>query len=177
MATGLVLLTVLSLAAAGCTSGPTDPDPSQSASPSAVTLAPAPVSSTGAAAADPAVWAAVRFEQAHCAWDYRQPLAAYVAAQRALATAAYGRELAAETDTASWRQEVVAGRQVVTCDVTDARRLVGAPSTATTVYTRLTASAHITSSMGSFDAGDRLVSLRVELVDGHWLVAGPYTGG
>lgn len=142
----------------------------------AVTLAPSPIA-TSQIGHDPALAAAVHFEQRHCAWTWRRPLTAYVAAQRSLATTEFGRQLAAAADPGSWHREVILGRQVVTCSVTAAHRLVGAPSTSTSVYTRLAVAEHVTSTMGSFAGGERLASLRVQLVDGRWLVAGPYTGG
>lgn len=172
-----VLLLALTLTVAGCTSGGgSSADVTDPPSSPAVSLAPRAVPSS-LARTDPAVWAAVRFEQAHCSWNWKQPLASYVAAQRALATAQYGRQLAAEADPVSWRQEVIAGQQTVTCSVTAAHRLVGAPTSPTLVYTRLTITENVTSTLGSFSGGERLVSLRVQLVDGRWLVAGPYTGG
>lgn len=172
-----VLLLVLTLTVAGCTSaGGDSADVTDPPSSPAVSLAPSAVPGS-LARTDPAVWAAVRFEQAHCSWTWTQPLAGYVTAQRALATTQYGQQLAAAADPVSWREEVVTGRQTVTCSITAAHRLVGAPTSPTSVYTRLTTTEHITSALGDFSGGERLVSLHVQLADGRWLVAGPYTGG
>ncbi len=170
----LVLLVVL-LPLAGCSRSQTTSTTSTTRS-SAVSLAASPAADS-LARTDPAVWAAVRFEQAHCSWDWRQPRQTYIAAQQALATAAYGRQLAADADPASWRQEVVAGKQQVRCTVTAPTRLGGAPSTSTSVYVRMSVREHVTSTMGSFDGGDKIASWLVSLVDGHWLVAGTFAGG
>jgi hypothetical protein len=143
---------------------------------SAVSLAPSPAADS-LARTDPAVWAAVRFEQAHCSWDWRRPLQTYIAAQQALATLGYGRQLAAAADPASWQQEVVVGKQQVRCTVSAPTRLGGAPSTSTSVYVRMSVHEHVTSTMGSFDGGARIASWFVSLVDGRWLVAGAFIGG
>lgn len=169
-----LLIALLVLAMTGCSRVPTSS--TSSSAPPAVTLAPSPASAR-LAQTDPAVWAAVLFERAHCAWDWRRPLTAYIAAQQALAIPAYGNQLAARTDPVSWRREVVAGRQQVTCTVSRAQRLVGAPSTSTTVYVRMSVEEQVTSAMGSFDGGPKLAAWRVELVDRHWLVAGSFEGG
>lgn len=169
-----LLLVLIVLAMTGCSASSTSS--ATPSSPAAVTLAPAPASG-GLARTDPAVWAAVRFEQVHCAWDWRHPLADYVTAQQALATPAYGKQLAAGADPTSWRKEVVAGQQQVTCTVSTPHRLVGAPSTSTSVYVRMSVDEQITSTMGSFDGGQSIASWRVQNTAGLWLVAGPFQGG
>ena len=169
-----LVLVLLVLPMAGCSRS--SGSPTAPSAPPAVTLAPPPVG-TRLARIDPAVWAAARFEQAHCSWDWRRPLAAYVAAQQALATPAYGKLLAAAADPASWHDEVVAGKQQVTCTVSAPHRLVGAPSTSTSVYVRMSVAEHVTSMMGSFDGGARIASWLVQRVDGRWLVAGTFDGG
>lgn len=169
-----LVIVVLVLPLAGCARSAA-PATSPS-SPPAVTLAPS-AAATGLASTDPAVWAAVRFEQAHCSWDWRRPLVSYVAAQQQLATAAYGQHVAAIADPVSWRQEVVAGRQQVTCTVSAAHRLVGAPSTSSTVYVRMSVAEQVTSTMGDFAGGDKIASWLVQRVDGRWLVAGTFDGG
>ncbi len=143
---------------------------------SAVSLAPSPAGDT-LARTDPAVWAAVRFEQTRCSWDWRRPLTAYVAAQQPLATPQYRGQLAAEIDAVSWLGEVVAARQQVTCTVSAPHRLVGAPSTATSVYVRMSVTEQVTSTLGSFTGGGRTASWLVRRINGRWLVAGTFTGG
>lgn len=170
-----LLLALLVLAMTGCSASATS-SATPSSPPPVVTLAPAPAGA-GLARTDPAVWAAVRFEQVHCTWDWRHPLAAYVTAQQSLATPAYGKQLAAAADPTSWRKEVVAGQQQVTCTVSRPHRLVGAPSTSTSVYVRMSVNEQITSTMGSFDGGQSIVSWRVANIAGQWLVAGPFQGG
>lgn len=169
-----LVLVLLVLPLAGCarsTGSSTSPS-----SPPAVTLAPS-AAVTGLARTDPAVWAAVRFEQAHCSWDWRRPLRAYVATQQALAAPIYGQQIAATADAVSWRHEVVAGRQQVTCTVSEAHRLVGAPSTSSTVYVRMSVAEQVTSTMGDFAGGDKIASWLVQRVGGRWLVAGTFDGG
>jgi hypothetical protein len=169
-----LVLVLLVLPIAGC-SRSSSSSPVPSASP-AVTLPPSPVS-TDLARTDPAAWAAARFEQARCSWDWHRPRAAYVAAQQALATPGYGKKLAATADPTSWREEVVAGKQEVTCTVGAPHRLVGAPVTSTSVYVRMSVAEHVTSMMGSFDTGARIASWVVQRVDGRWMVAGTFDGG
>lgn len=77
----------------------------------------------------------------------------------------------------SWRTEVVAGQQIVACTISSAHRLIGAPSTSTSVYTRMSVTEQVTSTMGSFTGGHRIVSWLVQRVQGHWLVAGTFDGG
>jgi len=169
-----IVLMLLAAALTGCSHGSdTSPVVAPSLSPS---LAPTPVSSP-LARSDPAVWAAVRFEQAYCAWDWRRPQASYVNQQQQLATPQFGVQLAADADPVSWREEVVAEQQQVTCTITQAQRLVGAPSTATAVYVRMNVDEHVNSTMGSFDAGQKLASWRVQDRGGQWLVAGSFEGG
>lgn len=171
----LAILVLLLVPLTGCHAGG-QPASGPSTATAAVALALSPAGS-GLSRSDPAVWAAVQFELAHCRWDWRQPQAAYVAMQRLYATAAYGAQLAGSADTGSWQNEVVAEHQVVTCTVTSAHRTIGAPSTATHVYVRMTASAQISSSQGDFTAGDASASWLVVLTSGHWLVSGPFEGG
>ena len=171
-----LVLVLIVLAAAGCTGSD---ETSTTPSPPAPAVSPAP-SAAGTALArtdDLAVWAAVRFEQAHCSWDWRRPLAGYVAAQQELATARYGQQLAAGADPVSWRHEVLSDRQQVSCTVSAAHRLAGAASTSTRVYVRMSVAEQITSTMGSFAGGDRIASWLVQRVAGRWLVAGTFTGG
>lgn len=172
----VLLLSLVVLAMAGCSLRSATTSSSSSTAARSAALAPSPVP-TRQLAGDPALAAAVAFERAHCAWTWRQPMASYVAAQQVLATPAYRSRIAAEADPVSWRTEVVAEQQSVTCTVSAAHRLVGAPSTSTRVYTRLTVTEHITSTMGNFTGGQQLVSWLVQLVDGHWLVAVPFSGG
>jgi hypothetical protein len=169
-----IVLMLLTVALTGCSrSGAASPATTPSLSPS---LAPAPVSST-LARTDPAVWAAVRFEQAYCGWDWRRPQATYVAQQQQLATPQFGVQLAADADPVSWREEVVAEQQQVTCTISQAERLVGAPSTDIAVYVRMNVEEQVNSTMGSFDAGQKLASWRVQRSGGQWLVAGSFEGG
>ncbi len=165
---------VLALPLAGCARSAGSS--TSTSSPPAVTLAPSAAAS-GLARTDPAVWAAVRFEQAHCSWDWRRPLGVYVAAQQQLATPAYGQQIAATADPVSWRQEVVVGQQQVTCTVSQAHRLVGAPSTSSTVYVRMSVAEQVTSTLGDFAGGDKITSWLVQRVAGRWLVAGTFDGG
>ena len=170
-----LVLVLIVLAVAGCSRREeTSPPPSPPAP--AVSLAPS-AAGTALARTDPAVWAAVRFEQAHCSWDWRRPLAGYVAAQQELATARYGQQLAVAADPVSWRHEVLADHQQVSCTVSAAHRLVGAASTSTRVYVRMSVAEQITSTMGSFAGGDSIASWLVQRVAGRWLVAGTFTGG
>ena len=167
-----LVLVLIVLAVAGCSRRD---ETSTTPSPPAPAVSPTPASVV--ARTDPAVWAAVRFEQAHCSWDWRRPLAGYVAAQQALATARYGQQLAVAADPVSWRHEVLADRQQVNCTVSAAHRLVGAASTSTSVYVRMSVAEQITSTMGSFAGGDSIASWLVQRVAGQWLVAGTFTGG
>jgi hypothetical protein len=160
-------------AVTGCGRRPAD---GQYLSLSSSASVPAPAQ-TDLAHRDPAVWAAVKFELAHCQWDWRSPMAAYVGAQKDYASPEYGQQLAVAVDPTSWQQEVVKEQQVVTCAVSAPRRVLNAPSTASQVYVRMTAVSHITSTLGSFEAGDSTASWVVRLVDGHWLVTGPFEGG
>src|SRR4051794_34182679 len=127
-----LILVLVVLPMAGCSRSQTTSRTSTRSS--AVSLAPSPAADS-LAHTDPAVWAAVRFEQAHCSWDWRRRLQTYIAAQQALASAVYGHQLAAAADPASWRQEVVAGRQQVRCTVSAPTRLGDAPSTSTSTST------------------------------------------
>lgn len=169
----LLLVLVLALASCSRASAPTPRSMRWSAS---TLLAPAPVSST-LARSDPAVWAAVRFERVHCAWDWHQTRRAYLAAQQQLATPAYAAQLAAASDPAAWQHGVVAQKQTVTCTVSAAHRVVGAPATSSTVYARMTVNTEITSTLGSFVGGQRIASWLVQRVAGRWLVAGSFEGG
>lgn len=172
--TWTIVLMLLAAALTGCSrTGDTSPAPAPSLGP---TVAPTPVRSA-LAQSDPAVWAAVLFEQAYCTWDWRRPQATYVAQQQQLATPQFGVQLAAGSDPVSWREEVVAEQQQVTCTITQAQRLVGAPSTATAVYVRMTVDEHVNSTMGSLDAGQKLASWRIQRSGGQWLVAGSFEGG
>jgi hypothetical protein len=170
-----LVLVLIVLAMTGCTRSEAASSLSTSATTS-VPLAPSPASNA-LARTDPAVWAAVRFEQAHCSWDWRQPRVAYVAAQQALATPRYGTQLATQADPVAWRNEVVADRQQVTCTVSAPHRLVGAPSTATSVYVRMSVAEQVSSTMGGFDGGDSIASWQVQRVASRWLVTGTFTGG
>ena len=170
-----LVLVLIVLAVAGCSRRD---ETSTTPSPAAPAVSPAPTAvGNDPVRADRAVWAAVRFEHAHCSWDWRRPLAGYVAAQQALATPAYGEQLAAAADPVSWRHEVLADHQQVSCTVSAAHRLAGAPSTSTTVYVRMSVAEQITSTMGSFAGGDSIASWLVQRVAGRWLVAGTFTGG
>jgi hypothetical protein len=126
---------------------------------------------------DPAVEAAVRFEQASCTWDWHRPQASYIAQQQQLATPQFGVQLAAAADPVSWHEEVVAGQQQVRCTITQAQRLQGAPSTPTSAYVRMNVDELVDSALGSFDAGQKLASWRVQQLSGVWLVAGSFEGG
>jgi hypothetical protein len=169
-----LVLMLIAAALTGCSrAGSSSPTSSVPAVPS---LAPTPAD-TALAHTDPAVWAAVRFEQAYCSWDWRRPQASYVAEQQELTTPEFATQLAAAADPVSWRDEVVAEHQQVTCTASDAQRLVGAPTSATTVYVRMDVDEQVSSTMGSFDAGQKVASWRVERSGGQWLVAGSFEGG
>jgi hypothetical protein len=172
--TWALVLMLIAVALTGCSRAASSS--SAPSAPAAVSLAPTPANSA-LAHTDPAVWAAVRFEQAYCTWDWRQPQASYVAGQRQLATPEFGTQLASAADPVSWREEVVADHQQVTCTVSQAQRLVGAPTTATAVYVRMSVDEQVSSTMGSFDAGQKVASWRVERRGGQWLVAGSFEGG
>jgi hypothetical protein len=172
-----LLLTVVVLPLASCSRSPARPAPSVSSpAPSSTLLAPPPVSAA-LAHTDPAVGAAVLFEQAHCAWDWHQTRQAYLVGQQRLATSDYVARLAAASDPIAWRDGVVAQKQTVACTVSGAHRAVGAPSTARTVYARMTVNTEVTSTLGTFASGPRIVAWLVELVAGRWLVAGSFEGG
>ena len=172
----LPVIVGLAMSSAGCRAGQPSSEPGRSTAAAAITLASQPAGSVSARA-DPAVWAAVRFELARCRWDWHEPHASYVAAQQAYATPAYATVLARSADAASWAGEVVAERQVVTCAVSDAHRAMHAPTTPTRVFVRMTVSAHISSMLGSFAAGAATASWLVALLRGEWLVNGPFEGG
>jgi hypothetical protein len=167
----LAVLILMPVAVTGCVRGAAPTPASTSSSPSS------PAVGGYLSQTDPAAWAGVQFQLAHCRWDWRQPLAVYVGAQRAFATPAYGVQLASLADPVSWQVEVVAEQQLVTCTVRDPRRVPNAPSTSTSVYVRMTVASHVVSTRGSFDTGTTTASWRVDLVAGKWLVAGPFTGG
>lgn len=171
-----LLLCLIALAVTSCRRA-SAPFPVQRSTTTTTTMTPAAATSSPTPRVDPAVGAAVGFEQRWCSWTWRTPRASYVAAQQQLATPGYARELAAASDPVSWRREVVAGRQTVTCTITAAQRLIGAPSTSTSVYVRMSAAEQITSTLGSFSGGTRIVSWLVRLVDDRWLVAAAFNGG
>jgi hypothetical protein len=169
-----LVLVLIVLAMTGCArSGATS---TSTLSTSAAAPAPEPTS-TEPASTDPAVWAAVRFGQAQCSWDWRRPRLVYVAALQALATPSYGAQLASQVDPVAWQREVVAGRQQVSCTVSAPRRLLGAPSTAASVYVRMSVTEQVSSALGTFVGGDRIASWLVQRVAGRWLVAGTFSGG
>lgn len=126
---------------------------------------------------DAAVTAAVGYELAHCAWDWRTPFAAHVAAETALATPGYARTLRRQADPVTWRSEVIAQRQSVTCTVLDAALMPDAPNDATTSYVRLMVRMHVSSTRGSFDTGELTASCLMRLVNNRWLIDGPFEGG
>lgn len=178
-----VVLVLIALAVSGCSrgGGATGPEGAVVArGRTTMSRTPGP-QVTGPATTDEAVRAAVRFELAHCGWDWRQPLAGYLAAQQAFATPRFDATLAAAADPVSWRKEVLAERQQVTCRVGGARRLPGAPQTPTVAYVRMGVTEQVTSTRGSFVAGHGIASWLVcrEPGDhgGRWLVDGPFNGG
>lgn len=172
----LMLLVLLVTAATGCNRSLPASRQETAHSTTATVPLPRPVPAD-LAAGDPAVWAAVEFELQHCQWDWHTPLAVYVGAQRTYASPEYGQQIAASANQASWQQEVVKEQQAVTCTVSSPIRVPNAPSTAEQVYVRMTADSHITSTRGSFDAGSSTASWIVQLLDGRWLVTGPFEGG
>lgn len=139
-------------------------------------LAPSPVSASPVSA-DPALQAAVLFEQAHCGWDWHESQRAYLAGQQQLATASYGAQLAAAADPTSWQHGVIEQKQTVTCVISGAARFADAPATTTAVYVRMTVNSEITSTLGTFAGGQRIASWLVRRVGGRWLVAGSFDGG
>ncbi|SOD72935.1 hypothetical protein SAMN05892883_2248 [Jatrophihabitans sp. GAS493] len=172
----LLMLVLMATGVAGCGHrAPAAPEPRSALSTSTSAL-PQPAL-TELAHTDPAVWAAVEFELEHCAWNWQIPMATYIGAQQVFASPEYGQQIAAEADPASWQQEVIQEREVVTCTVTGPARVQNAPSTATQVYVRMTANSHITSTLGSFDSGLATASWVVQLAGGHWRVTGPFEGG
>lgn len=172
-----LLMLALVLALTGCSLGST---PSRATRP---VHPPRPVSRTTAPAvithssSEPAVVAAVLFERAHCAWNWHEPRQAYLSAQQRLATSTYAAQLAAASDPTSWRDGVVAQKQTVACTVSDAARAVDAPSSASTVYVRMTVNTEITSTLGTFAGGQRIDSWLLRRVANRWLVAGTFEGG
>lgn len=131
----------------------------------------------GLAVRDPAVWVAVEFEAAHCQWDWREPLAAYVAAQQRYASPRYARQIAVAADPVSWAEEVVGSHESVTCTVSGPRRAADAPSTGSRVYARVTTDEQVVSAAGSFDVGAGQDAWVVQRLGGRWLVTGPFVGG
>lgn len=170
----VVLLALLLLVAACGTAAPTanGTDPAPSTTTTTTVPPPAPASGT-----DPAIDSAAAFQLAHCQWDWRTGQQAYLAAQQSRATGEYAAQLATTTNPASWEQEVVGQRQIVTCAVDTARRVPNAPSTSTRVYVRITSTSHVVSTLGSFDTGTTLSAWVVDLVSGSWLVSGTFEGG
>ncbi len=166
-----LLLLLIFLVVTGCARSRATSTAPAAASTSTVTPAPTPAS------IDPAVWAAVRFQQAQCSWDWRRPRLVYVTALQALASPPYATQLAARVDPVAWQREVVAGRQQVSCTVTAPHRLLGAPSTPAIVYVRMSVAEQVSSTMGTFDGGNRIVSWLVQHIAGRWLVAGTFSGG
>ena len=148
----------------------------RSAGSSLTLLAPSPVSAAQISS-DPALQAAVLFEQAHCGWDWHESQRAYLHGQQKLATATYGAQLAAAADPTSWQQGVIDVKQTVTCVIGGVARFDGAPATAAAVYVRMTVNSEITSTVGTFAGGQRIASWLVRRVGGRWLVAGSFEGG
>ena len=174
-----VLLLLVLLPLVSCSSAPA---PAKSAvrsnrsADSLTLLAPSPVSAAQISS-DPALQAAVLFEQAHCGWDWHESQRAYLHGQQRLATATYGAQLAAAADPTSWQQGVIDQKQTVTCVIGGAARFDGAPSTAAAVYVRMTVNSEITSTVGTFAGGQRIASWLVRRVGGRWMVAGSFEGG
>lgn len=171
----LVLLVLVVTAVTGCAAH-AGSGPSRAAPARLSLLAPSPVRG-GPAQRDPAVWAAVVFERAHCAWDWHETPQAYLGRQQKLATAGYAARLAAASDPVSWRNVVVAQKQTVTCTIVGPSRVVGAPSTADTVYVRMTVNTEITSTLGTFAVAQQIASWLVARTGRGWLVAGSFEGG
>jgi hypothetical protein len=132
---------------------------------------PAPTDDSGAVAA------AMRYQLTHCAWDWHTSFATHLDAETALATANYAQQLRAQADPVTWDSEVVGQRQTVTCTVLDARLAEGAPDDPVTAYVRLVVLMHVTSDRGSFQTGELSATCLMRLVDGQWLVDGPFEGG
>lgn len=124
-----------------------------------------------------AVAAAVHYELVHCSWDWRMSFADHLAAETALATPAFGSRLRSQADPLSWRREVIAQQQRVTCTVLDARLALDAPNTPSSAFVRLIVLMHIESSRGSFDTGELTATCLVRRIGGRWLVDGPFQGG
>lgn len=167
------LATAVALAACG-TAGHHDPvSTTVSAAAASLTVVgpPPPTDGSGAVAA------AMRYQLAHCAWDWHTPFAAHLAAETSLATPGYARRLRAQADPVTWQAEVVGQRQTVSCTVLDARLALGAPDDAVTAYVRLVVLMHVTSVRGSFDTGELSATCLMRRVDGQWLVNGPFEGG
>jgi hypothetical protein len=176
-----LLLALCVVVLVGCATSSSPASPGQrsasSARADAVTpLAPLPAP-TGLARTDPALWAAVQFERAHCAWNWHQTRQAYVAGQQALATASYGRQVAAASDPVSWRDQVMGQKQTVICIVSDAVRDLDAPTTGTAVYVRMSVNTQITSTLGTFAGGEQIASWLVVRTAAGWQVAGSFEGG
>ena len=178
-AVSALVLVLLVVALTGCASTTADTTKATVATPAdarSTLLAPSPAPS-GLARTDPPVWAAVGFERAHCAWNWHQTQQRYLAGQQALATASYGKQLAAAADPVSWRDTVVGQKQTVTCTVSDAVRDVDAPTTATAVYIRMSVNTQITSTLGTFAGGEQIASWLVVRTAAGWRVAGSFEGG
>lgn len=175
-AVSVLLLLLLILALTGCASSQTAPRRPTASSTRPTLLAPTPAS-TALARTDPAVWAAVQFEQAHCAWSWRQSRQSYLAGQQKLATPAYAAQLAAASDPVTWRNLVQVQKQTVTCTVSDAARDTDAPSSPTTVYARMALDTEITSTLGTFAGGQRIAFWLVTRTASGWRVAGSFEGG
>lgn len=168
------LAAVLTLAACDTTGhDPSAPAASSPAGSIAVVSSPPP-SPTGDSGA---VAAAMRYQLTHCAWDWRTSFATHLDAETALATANYAQQLRAQADPVTWDSEVVGQRQMVTCTVLDARLAEGAPDDPVTAYVRLVLLMHVTSTRGSFQTGELSATCLMRMVDGQWLVDGPFEGG
>lgn len=119
----------------------------------------------------------MRYQPTHCAWNWHTPFAAHLDAETSLATPGYARQLRARADPVAWQSEVVGLRQIVTCTILDARLAADAPDDPVTAYVRLVVLIHVTSTRGSFDTGELSATCLMRLVDGQWLVDGPFEGG
>ena len=174
----LVLLTLILLALTGCasTTDASTQDAARSASRRATQLA-SSLAPSVQARTDAPVWVAAQFEHAHCAWNWQHPRQAYLAAQQKLATADYARQLAVASDPVSWRDQVLAQKQTVTCTVSDATRDADAPTTTTAVYVRMSVNTEITSTLGAFAGGEQIASWLVVRTAAGWRVAGSFEGG
>lgn len=172
-----LLMLAIVLALTGCSRSSTPAPRAQPVSQPRTPVRITPPAAPNPASAEPAVAAAVRFERAHCAWNWREPRQTYVSAQQKLATPAYAAHLAAASDPTSWRDGVVAQKQTVACTISDAARAVDAPSTSSTVYVRMTVNTEITSTLGTFAGGQRIDSWLMRRVANHWLVSGTFEGG